>query len=204
MLITENKLYAEYTYFCDKHIDCQYAMRITCCGSTKFWIVSDSGNHSEVLTSIPLARGINPIYIPFIDSQIERNVGPKTILKLIRGQAWTDKVPFPTALQITNRKQHSAGVKQGPLTQYKFAVNLIQWVNDNMLRSKDQYEKLPDDKYFTMGYVEYTKQTKKGPEAAIGFAYTTKGKILVHYLINYNKSNNKLKYYAVFVLIKLY
>jgi hypothetical protein len=26
-----------------------------------------------------------------------------------------------------------------------------------------------------MGYVEYTKNAKKGPEPAIGFAYTTKG-----------------------------
>lgn len=175
MLVTEKKLYAEYTYFCDKHIDCQYAMRISCCGSTKFWIVSESGEHCAVVTSIPLARGINPIYIPFIDSQIERNTGPKTILKLIRGLSWTDEVAFPTVLQITNRKQHSASKLQGPLSQYKYSVNLIQWVNDNMLRSKEHFEKLPDNQYFTMGFVEYTKQTKKGPEAAIGFAYTTKG-----------------------------
>jgi hypothetical protein len=44
-----------------------------------------------------------------------------------------------------------------------------------MLKSKEHYDSLPEDQYFTMGYVEYTKNTKKGPEPAIGFAYTTKG-----------------------------
>jgi len=82
---------------------------------------------------------------------------------------------LPSALQINNRKQFSSAKVQGPLTQYNYAVNLITWVKDNMLKSKEHYDSLPEDQYFTMGYVEYTKNTKNGPEPAIGFAYTTKG-----------------------------
>ena len=97
-------------------------------------------------------------------------------MKLIRGKKWTDEVVFPTARQINNRKQFSSGKIRGSLTQYNFAVHLIKWVNDNMLRSKEHYHTLADDQYFTMGYVEYFNTTKKGLQPAIGFAYyTTKG-----------------------------
>ena len=175
--MSEKSLFAEYTYKCDKHIDCQYEMRITFSGKhiTKPWIPSESGEHSEDQTSIQLKRGINPIFLPFIDSEIERNTAPKTILKLIREKTWADDVTLPSALQINNRKQFSSAKVQGPLTQYNYAVNLITWVKDNMLKNKEHYDSLPEDQYFTMGYVEYTKNTKNGPEPAIGFAYTTKG-----------------------------
>ena len=95
-------------------------------------------------------------------------------MKLIREKTWADEVTLPSALQINNRKQFSSSKVQGPLTQYNYAVHLITWVKDNMLKSKEHYDGLPEDQYFTMGYVEYTKNTKKGPEPAIGFAYTTK------------------------------
>ena len=92
------------------YIDCQNEMRITFSGKriTKPWIPSESGEHSEDQTSIQLKRGINPIFLPLIDSEIERNTAPKTILKLIREKTWADDVTFPSALQINNRKQFSS------------------------------------------------------------------------------------------------
>ncbi len=91
-LVSEKSLFAEYTYKCDKHIDCQYEMRITTFSGkriTKPWIPSESGEHSEDQTSIQLKRGINPIFLPLIESEIERNTVPKTSWNLLgrkRGQ----------------------------------------------------------------------------------------------------------------------
>ena len=175
MLDSEKKLYAEYTYKCDKHLDCKYEFRIRYAGTTATWVPYERGEHSEDHTSVQLKRGINPLFLELIDSENERNTPPKTILKLIRERDWKDGVTFPTPLQISNRKQHLATKVQGPLTQYKYAVNLIKWVNDNKLRTKDQYENLHDDQYFTMGYVEYIKNTVNGPLPAFAFGYTTKG-----------------------------
>ena len=85
----EKELFAEYTYKCDKHTGCPYEMRVTFSGSTKSksrWVATECGEHSEEQTSIQLKRGINPIFLPLIDSEIERNTATKTILKLIRGE----------------------------------------------------------------------------------------------------------------------
>ena len=84
----EKELFAdEYTYKCDKHTGCPYEMRVTFSGSTKsksWWVATECEEHSEEQTSIQLKRGINPIFLPLIDSEIERNTATKTILKLIR------------------------------------------------------------------------------------------------------------------------
>lgn len=151
-------------------------MRVSFDGVTKSWVVSESGEHSANVTSIQLKRGINPLFLTVIDAEIERDTAPKAILTLLRKKKWTDDaVTLPTVVQISNRKSHLVGKVEGPLTQYKYAVNLIKWVEDNMLRNKEHYAQIADHQYFTMGFVEYTKNTNKGPEPAIAFAYTTKG-----------------------------
>ena len=61
--------------------------------------------------------------------------------------------------------------KEGPVSQFKYAPNLIKWVNDNLIKSKEQFESFPEHQVFTMGYVEYQKVTKNGEqEPCIAFA----------------------------------
>ena len=125
------------------------------------------------MTSIDLKRGIDPLFLELIDDEIERDTTPREILRLIKAKDWNDSVDFPTEIQISNRKSHIAHNKEGPLTQYKYAVNIKNWVTENILKSKEQYQALHPHQWFTMGFVEYEKSTTK--EACIAFAYTTKG-----------------------------
>jgi hypothetical protein len=133
----------------------------------------EQGVHSEDMTSIDLKRGIDPLFLEYIYDEIERDTTPREILRLIKAKDWNDSVDFPTEIQISNRKSHIAHNKEGPLTQYKYAVNIKNWVTENILKSKEQYQALHPHQWFTMGFVEYEKSTTK--EACIAFAYTTKG-----------------------------
>ena len=156
----EQESFLEYTYKCSKHSDCQYKMRIRFMHTAISWGLFESGEHIEEKTTIQIKRGIDPVFLPFIDSENDRNTPPKTILKRIREMKWADEeVVFPTPLQISNRKNYLAKKVQGPLSQYKYAVNLINWVEENRLRNKEHFEKLSAHQYFTMGFVEYTKNT---------------------------------------------
>ena len=85
------------------------------------WGLYESGEHIVDKTTIQLKRGIDPVFIPFIDSENDRNTPPKSILKRIREMKWADAdVKFPTPMQISNRKNYLAGKVQGPLSQYKY------------------------------------------------------------------------------------
>ena len=43
----------------------------------------------------------------------------REILRAIKAKEWSDTVDYPTDIQITSRKSHSAISKEGPITQYK-------------------------------------------------------------------------------------
>jgi hypothetical protein len=116
-----------------------------------FWIAFEQGVHSEDMTSIDLKRGIDPLYLELIDDEIERDTTtPREILRLIKAKDWNDSVDFPTEIQISNRKSHIAHNKEGPLTQYKYAVNIKNWVTENILKSKEQYQALHPHQWFTI------------------------------------------------------
>jgi hypothetical protein len=89
------------------------------------------------MTSIDLKRGIDLIFLELIDYEIERGTPTREILRAIKAKEWSDTVDYPTDIQITNRRSHSAISKEGPITQYKYTVNLKHWVNENLLKSKE-------------------------------------------------------------------
>ena len=166
-----------------KHNDCGYRFKfkffLPSNGTPPYrhsWIAFEQGSHSEIMTSIDLKRGIDPIFLELIDYEIERGTSTREILRAIKAKEWSDTVDYPTDIQITNRRSHSAISKEGPITQYKYTVNLKHWVNENLLKSKEQYQALHDHQWFTMGFVEYEKTTTNEP--CIAFAYTTKGKLV--------------------------
>ena len=147
----KKRKYSEYIYKCTKY----HTVAVTVYNSnsasrrivlllihTRSWIALEQGVHSENMTSIDLKRGIDPLFLEFIDDEIERDTTPREILRLIKAKDWNDSVDFPTEIQISNRKSHIAHNKEGPLTQYKYAVNIKHWVNENIMKSKGQYQAL--------------------------------------------------------------
>ena len=186
--LSPKKKYSAYTFKCRKHIDCPFQSRLNFVKQVQStdptsnrhsWIVFCRGVHSEGLTSIQVKKGIDPLYLNFVDFENERNTAPKQILRRMKDMDWPDQVPFPTTIQISNRKALMCAKKEGPVTKYQYAPNLIKWVNDNLLKTKEQFDCFPQHQFFTMGYVEYQKNTKNGgQELCIAFTYTTKGKFI--------------------------
>ena len=182
---SEKKKYSEYTFKCGKHSNCPFQSRLKFVKKDQSsnptikahsWIIYYRGVHSEDFTSIQVKKGIDPLYLNFIDFENERNTAPKQILRRLKDMDWSDQVPFPTTIQISNRKAIMNSRKEGPVSQFMYAPNLIKWVNDNLIKSKEQFDRFPEHQVFTMGYVEYQKVTKNGEqEPCIAFAYTTKG-----------------------------
>ena len=166
------KKYSEYTYKCTKHTNCLFEARLKFVtvdqsssksqSSHKYsWRLYSRGAHSEEFTSNQVKKGIDPQFLDFVDFENERNTGPKMILRGLKESVWPDEVPFPTTLQISNRKALMAGKKEGPLTQYKYTPNLIKWVNEHLVKSKEQFDILSEHQFFTMGYVEYDKKKQR-------------------------------------------
>jgi hypothetical protein len=59
----------------------------------------EQGVHSEDMTSIDLKRGIDPLFLEFIDDEIERDIAPRReILRLIKAKDWNDSIDFPTEI----------------------------------------------------------------------------------------------------------
>ena len=91
---------------------CSYRFKFKFCKQTNgtpphthSWIAFEQGVHSEDMTSIDdLKRGIDPLFLEFIDDEIERDTTPREILRLIKAKDWNDSVDFPTEIQISNRK----------------------------------------------------------------------------------------------------
>ena len=63
----EQDSFREYTYKCSKHSDCPYKMRVSYTAMS--WGLYESGEHIVDKTTIQLKRGIDPVFIPFIDSE---------------------------------------------------------------------------------------------------------------------------------------
>ena len=94
----------------------------------------------QEFTSNQVKKGIDPQFLDFVDFENERNTGPKMILRGLKESVWPDEVPFPTTLQISNRKALMTVKKEGPLTQYMYTHNLIKWVNEHLVKSKEQFD----------------------------------------------------------------
>ena len=163
--------------------------------------------HSEDADPIPRKdrglKGIDPKYLPFIDTEIETNNTARGIIRALRQYFPQDSLDcFPTMKQLNNRlynsprfintfpnwllinrnlffyfrKAHTQRKQEGPLTQYASVHNLKRWYEEHKMKNEVQYQLIGDHDFFTMGFVEYMKQLSTGgEEPAVAFVFTTKG-----------------------------